>query len=70
MKNSRKENSDLITLDKRCFSEGSEQGFIDSWGVFYNRQDAWKIAEENNQIIRRVGGDTKDGGTLYSENLY
>lgn len=47
-----------------------EQGFIDRYGVFHSRTAAWKIALEANQIIRRVGGDTRDGGTLYSENLY
>lgn len=47
-----------------------DQGFIDQHGNFYTREEAWKIAEENNQIIRRVGGDTRNGGTLYSENLY
>lgn len=47
-----------------------EKGFIDQHGKFYNRQDAWKIAEVAGQIRKRVGGDYKDGGTLYSENLY
>lgn len=46
------------------------QGFIDQFGDFYNRTDAWKIAEAANQIFARCGGDTTDGGTLYSENLY
>ena len=46
-----------------------KQGFIDQFGDFYDRQEAWKIAEVNGQIFRRVGGDT-NGGTLYSENLY
>jgi hypothetical protein len=46
------------------------QGFIDQFGNFYNRQEAWIVAEANGQIIRRVGGDTAEGGTLYSENLY
>jgi hypothetical protein len=48
----------------------SEQGFVDQKGNFYSREDAWKIAIRNNQIIYRVGGDTANGGTLYSENLY
>ncbi len=48
----------------------SEQGFIDQHGKFYNRYEAWKIAESNNQIIERVGGDTRNGGCLFSENLY
>lgn len=47
-----------------------EQGFVDQFGRFYDRQEAWKVAESNNQIIRRCGGDTANGGTLYSENLY
>lgn len=48
----------------------SKQGFIDQHGVFMDRQEAWKVAEAAGQIIRRVGGDTSKGGTLYSENLY
>lgn len=43
------------------------QGFVDQFGTFYTREEAWIIAEKNNQIIRRVGGD---GVKLYSENLY
>ena len=48
----------------------SEQGFIDRFGKFHNREEAWKIAEPAGQIRRRVGGDTINGGTLFSENLY
>ena len=47
-----------------------EQGFITSKYRFVTRQEAWKIAVEQKQIVRRVGGDDSDGGTLYSENLY
>lgn len=47
-----------------------EQGFIDNRGNFLTRVEAWKVAEAAGQIIRRVSGDAKDGGTLYSENLY
>lgn len=47
-----------------------EQGFVDRYGTFHSRTDAWVIAKEANQIIRRCGGDTSNGGTLYSENLY
>lgn len=43
------------------------QGFIDQYGDFYTRQEAWVVANKNNQIIRRVGGDHEK---LYSENLY
>lgn len=45
----------------------TEQGFIDQHGKFYSREEAWKIAEANGQIIRLVGGVK---GRLYSENLY
>jgi len=45
----------------------AEQGFIDQYGTFFNRQDALKIATAANQIIRRCGGDNI---ALYSENLY
>lgn len=45
----------------------TEQGFIDQFGHFYTREEAWVVAEKNNQIIRRVGGD---GQKLFSENLY
>jgi hypothetical protein len=45
-------------------------GFVDNRGIFLNRQEAWKVAEAAGQIIRRVGGDHVEGGTLYSENLY
>ena len=48
----------------------SEQGFIDRFSKFHNREEAWKIAEPAGQIRRRVGGDTINGGTLFSENLY
>ena len=51
-------------------TEPHEQGFVDQFGKFYSRTEAWKIAEANGQIIRRCGGDTSDGGTLWSENLY
>lgn len=49
---------------------GYEQGFIDQRGVFMDRREAWHVAAAAGQIIRRVGGDDADGGTLYSENLY
>ena len=45
----------------------AEQGFIDQYGSFLTREEAWKIAEKNGQIVRRCGGD---GRELFSENLY
>lgn len=56
-----------ISLPEFAFKK---QGFINTWGQYLTRQEAWKVAEYNNQIIKRVGGDTVNGGTLFSENLY
>ncbi|MEQ0775910.1 hypothetical protein ABLT15_26750 [Paraburkholderia tropica] len=47
-----------------------DQGFIDNRGQFLSRIEAWAVAHAAGQIIRRVGGDDSNGGTLYSENLY
>ena len=44
-----------------------EQGFVDQYGKFLTRPEAWIVAEQAGQIIRRCGGD---GVNLYSENLY
>lgn len=44
-----------------------DQGFVDQFGTFMTREEAYLVAKENNQIIRRCGGDE---GVLYSENLY
>lgn len=43
-----------------------EEGFVDQFGTFLSREDAWNIAAENNQIRWQVSTP----GTLYSENLY
>ena len=56
--------------DEACFDLEWEQGFIDQKGIFMTREEAWKVAEAAGQIIRRVGGDTMNGGHLFSENLY
>ena len=46
---------------------GEEQGFIDQYGVFMTREEAWLVAEAAGQIRYRCGGD---GDKLFSENLY
>lgn len=51
-------------------SSHEEQGFVDNRYNFLTREDAWVVAEKAGQIIRRVGGDTINGGKLFSENLY
>lgn len=44
-----------------------EQGFIDQFGNFLSRNEAWKIAEANGQIIR---DHDKCPGKLFSEHIY
>lgn len=55
------------------------QGFIDQFGVFMDRKEAWKIANESKQIRRPTGleenyreqlGSLETEGILFSENLY
>lgn len=53
------------------------QGFINTWGEFLTREEAWEVAKANNQIRVLVGNqswadfESNDSGTkLYSENLY
>lgn len=43
------------------------QGFIDQFGIFLTREEAWSVAVDAKQINRRVGNDE---GKLFSENLY
>ena len=51
---------------RRTFGS-DEQGFVDENGVFYGRYDAYRIAEENDQLIgEHVGPD----GMLFSEDLW
>ena len=44
-----------------------EQGFIDQFGLFMTREEAYLVAQAAGQIKYRCGGDE---GVLYSENLY
>jgi hypothetical protein len=59
----------LDSAIQESFNVGSEeQGFIDQFGTFYNRKDAYTIAKENGQIIRDLDGVGTN--TLFSEHLY
>ena len=62
---------DLEKFDKIEFKHSGEiQGFLTSKYRFVDRYEAWKIALEQRQIVRRCHGDTKNDGKLFSENLY
>lgn len=45
----------------------ADQVFLDQWGNFLTRDEAWEVAMAAGQILKRVGGDN---GKLFSENLY
>ena len=48
-----------------------EQGFIDQFGEFYNRQDAMKIVKSGRQaFIFNEECNRGNGEDLYSEGLY
>lgn len=51
----------------------AEQGFIDQWGNFLTRTEAWLIAFTAGQILRFVGNQNPKelmAQELFSENLY
>lgn len=49
-------------------SDEIEQGFVDQFGNFYNREEARKHALDVGQEIRRTGGENSI--ELFSEDLY
>lgn len=55
------------TIPGREVYVDEDQGFIDNFGNYWTRQEAWTIAEFHNQITERMGWLT---GRLHSENLY
>lgn len=65
----------LMNLPKKW-----EQGFIDQYGNFLTRSEAWIVADHRGQIRRPTGFETDynsprpanfgDNGLLFSENLY
>lgn len=48
-----------------------DQGFVDQYGAFMSRHEAYRVAEQAGQIVYpdRCGKDL-DGPKLYSEGLY
>ena len=58
---------DMLPESERDQWYHAEQGFVDNFGNFLDRRQAYKIAKAANQILYRCGGDE---GVLFSENLY
>ena len=52
----------------RDYSDPIEQGFVDNFGVFYNRAAAFRIATAAEQIRHKTGNPNSN--ELFSEDLY
>lgn len=50
--------------------QGCEQGFVDNYGVFLTREQAWPIALEAGQILKKELELGWQRGCLHSEHLY
>lgn len=57
----------IAHMGNRDLWRHAEEGFVDQYGNFYDRKQAWDIAVKNGQIVR---DHDKCPGTLYSEHLY
>jgi hypothetical protein len=57
----------LITSDRGWYPPDC-QGFIDNFGDWLNREEAWYVADKAGQIIRQ--NEFGRVGYLFSENLY
>lgn len=48
-----------------------DQGFVDQWGVYMTREEAYKVAEEAGELnYPEHCGNGLEGKKLYSEGLY
>ncbi len=57
--------SNILWQSKNVSRDPHNQGFLTSTGRFVSREEALKIALDNNQVIGEIHGNR-----LYSENLY
>ena len=66
--------SQMKSAEGVAWWQGCQQGFIDQFGDFLSRQDAWVVATGQAQIRREVSSIRREvsstGTLLYSENLY
>ena len=56
----------IAAMGKSDSFRGAEQGFIDQFGLFLTREEAYKVAEEKGQLLNKP----TIPGTLFSEDLY
>ena len=53
---------DLLGLNSRKHNISTDQGFVDQWGIYMSRQEAWNVAKKQGQIK-----EVFEEGVLYSE---
>jgi len=53
---------DNLGIDCKVHDIGTDQGFVDQWGVYMSRQEAWDVAKAAGQIK-----EVFTEGVLYSE---
>jgi len=53
---------DLLGLDSHKHDIRFDQGFVDQWGIYMSRQEAWEVAKAQGQIK-----EVFEEGVLYSE---
>lgn len=53
-------------MGKRESFRGAEQGFIDQYGLFLTREEAFEVSERQGQLLNTP----TIPGTLFSEDLY
>jgi len=60
-----------IDGEKFMYRHDDDQGFVDQFGVFMDRYEAYQVAREGGQNINlEACGQGPDGWKLYSEGLY
>jgi hypothetical protein len=53
---------DSLKLDYRKHHTGYDQGFVDQWGIYMSREEAWGVAKARGQIK-----EVFQEGVLFSE---
>lgn len=57
--------------EKFCHRHDEDQGFVDQWGGWISREDAYQLAAANGQLLYPAAcGHGLHGPKLYSEGLY
>lgn len=53
---------DALNLDCGKHNMGTDQGFVDQWGIYMSRREAWDVAKARGQIK-----EVFQEGVLFSE---